>query len=216
MLPDKNNRNYYRVTQSGKYTMYYYPQKIRKSDDLVWMHHLNRVSCKAGTGVRQRKGPDADPGGQLGLDDSAYRRGPTAVEAARLRLRGPGHGEQRPDQPGRAEGAAEAEQEARQDAGLQRLARLAASKAVAGLYVHHKFATISGPIGGRNVKITLTGSQNFTGLGTTANNDLVLRVVDGKMVNQYNTNFAFIRGRWTKRMRSVPLVTRKPDRVGGA
>jgi phosphatidylserine/phosphatidylglycerophosphate/cardiolipin synthase-like enzyme len=88
-------------------------------------------------------------------------------------------------------------------------------KAVAGLYVHHKFATISGPIGGRNTKMILTGSQNFTALGTTANNDLVLRVMDGRMLGQYNTNFAFIRNRYTKRMKKVPLVTRVSDRVGG-
>ncbi len=89
-------------------------------------------------------------------------------------------------------------------------------KAIAGLYVHHKFATINGPISGRNVKLTLTGSQNFTGLGTTANNDLVLRVVDARMLGQYNTNFAYIRDHYTNRMRKVPLVTRKPDRKGGA
>ena len=75
--------------------------------------------------------------------------------------------------------------------------------------------TINGLLGGKNVKITWTGSQNFTALGTLANNELVLRVVDDKVVDAYNTNFAFIRDRYTKRMRTVPAITREAGRVGG-
>ncbi len=89
-------------------------------------------------------------------------------------------------------------------------------KAVAGLYVHHKFVSINGLYGGKNVKITLTGSQNYTALGTQANNDLVLRVDDPRMTDAYIRNFAFIRSRWVNRMRTVPLITRPANRVGGA
>ena len=48
----------------------------------------------------------------------------------------------------------------------------------ARLYVHHKMMTINGRMAGKDVKITWTGSQNFTGPGTLTNTDLVLRIVD--------------------------------------
>ena len=53
--------------------------------------------------------------------------------------------------------------------------------------------TINGLMGGKNVKITWTGSQNFTALGTLANNDIVLRVVDPAVTQAYNVHFAYIR-----------------------
>ena len=78
---------------------------------------------------------------------------------------------------------------------------------VAGLYVHHKMVTINGRLGGKNVKITWTGSQNFTALGTLANNDIILRVVDPAVTDAYNVNFAYIRRNYTHRLRSVPANT---------
>ena len=76
MLRDKKDLNYFRVTTSGKYTIYLYPQTARRSDDIVWMKALNQTSCKTdrqGYGNRER--PDAHPGGELGLD---ARRGSTS------------------------------------------------------------------------------------------------------------------------------------------
>jgi len=79
---------------------------------------------------------------------------------------------------------------------------------IAGLYVHHKTLTINGLLNGRNAKVTWTGSQNLTSLATLTNNDILLRVVDADVTDDYNRNFAYIRDHYTKRMRTVPWVTR--------
>ena len=79
---------------------------------------------------------------------------------------------------------------------------------IASLYVHHKMTTINGRLkSGKNVKITWTGSQNFTAGGTLRNNDIVLRIVDPAVVHAYNVNFAYIRRNYTRRLRSVPANT---------
>jgi phosphatidylserine/phosphatidylglycerophosphate/cardiolipin synthase-like enzyme len=74
----------------------------------------------------------------------------------------------------------------------------------ASLYVHHKMMTIDGRMSGRDVKMTWTGSQNFTRPGTTVNTDIVLRIVDPKVTDAYERNFAYIRGKATKRVKRVP------------
>jgi phosphatidylserine/phosphatidylglycerophosphate/cardiolipin synthase-like enzyme len=83
---------------------------------------------------------------------------------------------------------------------------------VAGLYVHDKTVTVNGLMGGKHVKIAWTGSQNFTALGTFANNDIILRVVSPQVTEAYNKHFAYIRKRHTQRMHSVPAVTRRPSK----
>lgn len=216
MLPDKTNLDYYRVTTSGKYTVYYYPQKIRRSDDLVWMKALNRTSCSTtapGFGNRRRRTmirvanwgwttPRIDVARRLWRLHNAgcsvhvvINRGRTSKKVLRVLLK-----------PSKKYGKMP----------VYNAWRDWRKKAVAGLYVHHKVVTIDGLLNGRNVKIALTGSQNFTALGTMANNDLVVRVVDARITNAYNKNFAYIRDHYTRRMRTVPLITRVPDRVGGA
>ena len=74
----------------------------------------------------------------------------------------------------------------------------------ASLYVHHKMMTIDGRMGNRNVKITWTGSQNFTGPGTYTNTDIVLRILDPRVTVAYEKNFAYIRGKYTKRVKHMP------------
>ncbi len=215
MLPDKKDLNYYRTTTSGKYTVYYYPQKIRRPDDLVWMNALNRTSCKTtapGYGNRERRTlirvaswgwtqPRIDVAKRLWRLHNAgckvqvmVNRGRISKVVLKVLLK-----------PSKKYGKMP----------VYDAWRDWRKKAVAGLYVHHKFMTINGLLGGQNVKMTWTGSQNFTALATQANNELVLRVVDDKVVDAYNTNFAFIRDRYTKRMRTVPAITREAGRVGG-
>jgi hypothetical protein len=215
MLPDKNDRNYYRVTKSGKYTVYYYPQKIKKSDDLVWMKVLNRVSCgPTAPGYGNRKGrtlirvanwgwtqPRIDVARRLWKLHNAgcavqviVNRARTSKSVLKVLLR-------RSKRHGKL-AVYDAWRDWRRNS-------------IAGLYVHHKFASINGLLSGKNVKMTLTGSQNFTALGTQANNDLVLRVDDARMTDAYNANFALIRNKYSKRMRVVPAFTRPANRVGG-
>ena len=60
------------------------------------------------------------------------------------------------------------------------------------------------PDGSRDVKITWTGSQNFTRPGTMTNTDIVLRIVDPRVTAAYEKNFAYIRGKATKRLKRCP------------
>ena len=69
MLADRNNLNYFRVTGSGKYTIYMYPRKARRPEDIVVLNALNKVSCtKTKKGYGTKDSQDHDPGGELGLD----------------------------------------------------------------------------------------------------------------------------------------------------
>ena len=211
MLPDKNNPNYYRVTTSGKYTIYYYPQKVRRSEDLVWMQVLNRTSCKVtapGYGRRGRTvirvanwgwtSPRMDVAKRLWKLHNAgcnvhvmINKGRTSKSILKVLLkRSKKHGKMP----------------------VYNAWRDWNSNNAAGLYVHHKMMTINGTLNGRSVKITWTGSQNFTALGTLANNDLVLRVVDPAVTNAYNQNFTYIRKHYTRRLYTVPAITRRPDK----
>ena len=216
MLPDKNRLNYYRTTTSGKYTVYYYPQKIRKADDLIWMHTLNRVSCTntaAGYGTKKKRT-------MIRVANWGWTSSRIDVAKRLWKLHDSGCSVQVMVNSGRISRSVlkvllkRSKKYGRMP--VYNAWRDWRKKAVAGLYVHHKFITINGVLSGKNVKLTLTGSQNFTALGTTANNDLVLRVVDATMTRQYNDNFTYIRAHYTRRMHSVPLITRVPDRVGGA
>ena len=215
MLPDKTDLDYFRVTKSGKYTVYYYPQKVRRPSDLVWNQVLDQVSCRTtapGYGSRSRRtlvrvanwgwtGSRIDVARRVWkLHDSGcavqvlLNRGRTSKSVLKVLLKN-----------------------------SKRYGKLTVlnawrdwrGKVVAGLYVHHKFVAINGLVGGRNAKVTVTGSQNFTALGTQANNEVVLRVDDAPMTDAYVHNFAFIRSRWTNRMRTVPRITRPANRVGG-
>ena len=216
MLPDDTDLNYYRTTSSGKYTVYYYPQKIRRPDDLVWMNALNKTSCKTtapGYGNRQRRTlirvanwgwtqPRIDVAKRLWRLHNAGCRVQVMINRGRI-----------------SKVVLKALLKPSKKYGklpVYNAWRDWRKKAIAGLYVHHKFMTIDGLLDGKNVKITWTGSQNFTALATQANNELVLRVIDDKVVDAYNGNFAFIRDKYTQRMRSVPSITREAGRVGGA
>lgn len=83
-----------------------------------------------------------------------------------------------------------------------------------GLYIHHKVLTVNGVwFGHTNTKVTYTGSQNYTGQGTTANNDMILRVVSNTIHDAYVKNFRYIRDRYSKRLYYVPsnIVKRVPE-----
>lgn len=67
-------------------------------------------------------------------------------------------------------------------------------------YVHHKVITINGRWFGKgNTKVVYTGSQNFTGPGTSLNNEVLLRVKHGPTHDAYARHLDGIR-RHTKRV----------------
>ena len=210
MLRDKKDLNYFRVTKSGKYTIYLYPQAARRSDDIVLMKVLNQTACRPagkGYGTRGRtlirvanwgwsttrldianrlwKLHDRGCKVQVMINKGRISRGVLKV----LLKRSKKHGKM-------------PVYDAWYDAN---------NNNVAGLYVHDKYLTLNGLLGGKNVKITWTGSQNFTALGTLANNDILLRIVDPAITHAYNVHFAYIRKRATHRMYSVPYMTRRPS-----
>ena len=211
MLADRNNPNYFRVTGSGKYTIYIYPRKARRPRDIVMLNVLNQVSCKKtkkGYGTRDRRtmirvanwgwtGARIDVAHRLWtLHDNGCRvqvminKGRIAKPVLRVLLK-----------PSRKYGRMPV-YDAWHDKNRND---------IASLYVHHKMMTINGRLkSGKNVKITWTGSQNFTAGGTLRNNDIVLRIVDPAVVHAYNVNFAYIRRNYTRRLRSVP-VEHGPD-----
>jgi hypothetical protein len=207
MLADKKNLNYYRVTSSGKYTIYLYPQKVRRPEDVVLLNVLNHTSCRTTvpgygsdgrtlirvanwgwTGARldiaKRLWKLHDGGCKVQVMVNKGRTSRNVLKA--LLKKSKKHGQMKV-----------------YNAWYDRN-----NNDVANLYVHHKMVTVNGMLGGRNVKITWTGSQNFTSLATISNNDMILRVVDPAVTDAYNTNFAYIRDNYTRRMRSVPWVTR--------
>ena len=58
MQADRHDVNYFRLTGSGKYTIYLYPRQARRPEDIVVLHALNQVSCKKterGYGSSSRK-----------------------------------------------------------------------------------------------------------------------------------------------------------------
>jgi hypothetical protein len=210
MLADRNNLNYFRVTASGKYTMYLYPQAARRPEDIVMLKVLNQTSCKTTAKGYGSEGRTlvrvANWGWSAARLDIARRvwelhdsgckvqvminKGRITRSVLKVLLK-----------PSKKHG-----QMPVYDAWHDKN-----NNNVAGLYVHDKTVTISGKMGGQHVKIAWTGSQNFTALGTLANNDIILRVVSPQVTEAYNEHFAYIRKRHTQRMYSVPAVTRRPN-----
>ncbi|MET0694489.1 MAG: phospholipase D-like domain-containing protein [Propionibacteriaceae bacterium] len=207
MLADKENLNYYRITSSGKYTMYLYPQQIRRPQDVVLLNVLNHTSCKTtakGYGSNGRTLIRVDNWGWTGsrldiakrvwqLHNSGCKvqvllnKGRTSRSVLKVLLKSSKKYGKLP---------------------VYNAWYDANNNGVASLYTHHKTLTINGMISGNNVKVTWTGSQNFTSLGTISNNDMILRVVDAKVTDDYNKNFAYIRDHYARRMYSVPRVAR--------
>ena len=208
MMADRNNANYFRVTGSGKYTIYMYPRKARRPKDIVVLRALKQVSCKKtkkgyGTKARRTMVRVANWGWTGARLDVARRlwtlhnhgckvqvminRGRIQKDVLQVLLRpSPKYGRMP---------VYDAWHDRNRDD-------------IASLYVHHKMITIDGRLRkGRHVKITWTGSQNFTAGGTLRNNEIVLRIVDPAVVHAYNVNFAYIRQHHTRRLRAVPART---------
>ncbi|MDN5761029.1 MAG: phospholipase D-like domain-containing protein [Microlunatus sp.] len=204
MLKDKSNRKYFRSTSSGKYTMWLYPQTPKKTNDIVWMKALNQVQCKSPS-----KGYGSDGRTLIRLANWGWSSPRIDVAEKLVALHRQGCKVQVMINRGRITKPV-----------LRTLLRSKSKKygkmgvydgwhdrnnnGHASLYVHHKMMTINGRMAGQNVKITWTGSQNFTGPGTFTNNDIVLRIVDPRVTKAYEKNFAYIRGKATKRVRTMP------------
>jgi phosphatidylserine/phosphatidylglycerophosphate/cardiolipin synthase-like enzyme len=207
MLPDKKNLNYYRVTVSGKYALYLYPQKIRRPEDVVLLNVLNRTTCRV-TG----KGYGSEGRTLVRVANWGWTGARIDVAKRLWKLHDSGCKVQVMVNKGRiSRSVLKVLLKKSKNYGQMRVYDAwydGNNNDIAGLYVHHKTLTINGLLNGRNAKVTWTGSQNLTSLATLTNNDILLRVVDADVTDDYNRNFAYIRDHYTKRMRTVPWVTR--------
>ena len=202
MIKDKSNRKYHRTTTSGKYKIFLYPQTPKKPNDIVWINALNQVTCKTTRGYGA-----ADGRTLIRVANWGWSSPRIDVAKKLVQLKAQGCNVQVMVNRGRI---------------TKPVLKTLLTKTKRGqipvydawydgdgdgfarLYVHHKMMTINGRMAGKDVKITWTGSQNFTGPGTLTNTDLVLRIVDPKVTAAYEKNFAYIRGKATKRMKKVP------------
>ena len=203
MITDRNNPNYYRTALSGPYKLYMYPRAARTGTNTVLLLDvLNNVTC---TGVARGYGR----GGRTVIRVAVWGWSAARTDLARKLW-------QLHDRGCRVEvllNKATSSPNVRA-ALLKRSTRSGLMPVHDGwydrnrngkaeLYVHHKVMTINGRWFGRSTKVAYTGSQNYTGPGTRANNEVVLRVKNNATVDAYGANLDQIRNRHTKKMNRV-------------
>ena len=202
MIKDKSNRKYFRSTTSGKYTIWLYPQTPKRANDIVWINALNQVKCTTSRGYGTRDGRTL-----IRLANWGWSSPRIDVAKKLVQLKAKGCNVQVMINRGRITKPVMKTLLTKTKRGkipVYDAWRDSNNDGFASLYVHHKMMTIDGRMGNRNVKITWTGSQNFTGPGTYTNTDIVLRILDPRVTVAYEKNFAYIRGKYTKRVRHMP------------
>lgn len=202
MLRDKPNRKYWRSTTSGKYTIWMYPQTPKKTNDVVWMNALNQVKCKTSKGYGTKDGRT-----MIRLANWGWSSPRIDIAKKLVELKGKGCNVQVMINRGRITKPvmkALLKNTKHGKTPIYDAWRDGNNDGFASLYVHHKMMTINGRMGKKDVRITWTGSQNFTGPGTFTNTDIVLRILDSKVTKAYEENFAYIRGHYTRRVVRMP------------
>lgn len=202
MLRDKPNRKYWRSTTSGKYTIWMYPQTPKKENDIVWMKALNQVKCKTSKGYGTSDGRTL-----IRLANWGWSSQRIDIAKKLVELKGKGCNVQVMINRGRITKPVMKALLKKTKHGkipIYDAWRDGDNDGFASLYVHHKMMTINGRMGKQDVRITWTGSQNFTGPGTYTNTDIVLRIIDSKVTKAYEENFAYIRGRYTRKVVRMP------------
>lgn len=212
MIKDKNTPNYYRTTTSGKNKIYLYP-RAPAPNYIVLLDVLNHVKCTKPAKGYGQNGRTVIRVAQWGWTAARYdiarklwalhnsgctveviiNTGTSNVNVMKILLKkSKKYGQMR---------VFDAWKDGNRNG-------------KPSLYIHHKLLTVNGVwFGHKNTKVTYTGSQNYTGQGTTANNDMILRVVDNKIHDAYVKNFRYIRDKYSKRLYTVPtnIVKRVPE-----
>jgi phosphatidylserine/phosphatidylglycerophosphate/cardiolipin synthase-like enzyme len=206
MLPDRDNRNYIRTTASGKFKLYYFPRTARPgTKQVVLLDVLNHVRC---TGVARGYGSNgrtvvrvAQWGWSSARLDIARRLWTLHDQGCNVQIIGNGFktGDRvlqtllKPSRNGRMrfyDAAVNVTGDPRRE------------------YMHHKVVAVSGVwFGHPDTKVVYTGSANFTEPGTSSNNELVMRVLDGPTYDAYARNFAMIRDDHTRRVTKAPTTS---------
>lgn len=204
MRTDRTNHAYYRTAASGKNKVYLFPRTVRSPADIAILDVLNHTSCR---GAAKGYGSNGRTVIRVGMWGWTAAR----VDIAR-RLWAMHHAGCKVDvilNSGRTGDLI-------MRTLLKRSSRYGKIRVydawydgnnnnVAGRYIHHKLVMINGKwYGDSSTKVVYTGSQNFTSTGTLYNNDLLLRVIDGRTYNAYNSNMNYIRERKTRRITNPP------------
>ena len=206
MLPDIDRPNYYRTTTSGMHKLYFFPRAARPgSSDVPLLDVLNNVRCTGlapgyGSGGRtvvriEQWGWSAarldiarrvwalhNQGCKVQIIANKFNTGPRVFQV--LLKRSTKYG-----QIPFYNAAIDTNGNGKRDK-----------------YMHHKVVMINGKWFGQSTKVVYTGSANFSGTATLANNEIILRVRDAKTYNAYYSNFNYIRSNWTKRVTRVPAI----------
>jgi len=210
MLADKNQPNYFRATVSGKTKLYFFPRRAKAgSNKIPLLNELRHVSC---TGAAKGYGRNGRTVIRVANWGWTSRRRDVADQIWKLHNRG-------------------CVVEVIENSGRsnQRLIRSLLRRSPKHGYIpvydawvdrnrdgtgeyynHHKVLTVNGVwFGHKNMKIVYTGSQNLSGVGVVANNDILMRVHDDRTYNAYNRQLNLIRDKYTKNVTASVLVARR-------
>ncbi len=203
MLADHNTPNYFRTTSSGVYKIYLYP-RAAGVNTLALLDVLRHVRC---TGTAKGYGSGGRTVVRVAMYSWSYPRRDIAVKLWSLHNAGC-----------RVDVIYNSARTNRNvtKALLKRSTKYGTMKVYDawkdrnhnGLperYMHHKALIINGIwFAKNNVKVTYTGSQNFTANATLDNNDIIFRILDTATYDAYSKNFSYIRDHSTQRVVSVP------------
>ena len=212
MLRDKTNYNYFRMTRSGKYTLYFFPRTPAPGTSGVpQLVALKKVKC---TGVGSGYGLKGRTTIRVAMWGWTKWRTDVARQLWKLHDKGCNvYVVLNKKRVGEKVYRALLKRSSRHgvmkvyDAWYDR-----DHNGAAELYMHQKLLTINGNFNGNgSTKVLWTGSQNFTDEGNRVNNELLMKVQDNSTLDQYVRNLNYIRDHHTK-----GLIRRVPCCFGAA
>ena len=206
MLKDKTNYNYYRTTESGKYTLYFFPRTPAPGTSGVpQLSALKQVKC---TGVANGYGLNGRTTIRVAMWGWTKWRTDVAKQLWKLHDQGCNVyvilNKKRV-----GEKVFQALLKRSSKHGVMRVYDAWYDKnhnGAAELYMHQKLVTINGNFNGDSgAKVLFTGSQNFTDEGNRVNNELLMKINDDSTLDRYVVNLNYIRDHHTKgRIKRVP------------
>jgi phosphatidylserine/phosphatidylglycerophosphate/cardiolipin synthase-like enzyme len=207
LIRDKDNLNYYRTTQSGKFKLYYFPRKaVKGRTTVVSLDVMNHVTC-------------SDPGKGYGKDGKTeIKIAMWGWSAARMdlakkvwELHNRGCKVTVILNSGRTNPKVIATLVKRsKNRGVMPVYDVWKDKNNNGIgefYMHHKMYQINGKwFGHSSTKVVYTGSQNFTGPAQLANDDMILRILDNPTYDAYSHEMTDIKNKYGKKLTRAPRL----------
>jgi phosphatidylserine/phosphatidylglycerophosphate/cardiolipin synthase-like enzyme len=217
MILDRTTKNYFRTTTSGKYKLYLFPRAAQKGVQVVVpLDVLNHVTC---SGAAKGYGSNGKTVIRVAMWGWTYGRLDLAKKLWELHNRGCrvqvilNSGRTNP----RVIAALLKRSSRYGVIGVYDAWKDKNHNGLPEVYVHHKLLAINGKwFGHADTKVSYTGSQNFTAPATLSNNDIVLRIKDNRVYNDYAANLDYIRTHYTKKITRAPSTKiSAADRTAG-